>query len=83
MKTILANITTGWNFIKVIRVLAGIFILVSGIMDSKAIFILFGSGFLLFSLFTPGTCCALYQPPAPPGKSPGLKDIEYEEVGIK
>jgi hypothetical protein len=83
MKTIWTNIISGWNFIKVMRVLAGIFIMLSGITGNNITFIVLGSGFLLFSLLTPGACCPLYNPPAQQKISSDLKDVEYEEVGVK
>jgi succinate-acetate transporter protein len=77
------NIITGWNFIKIIRVLAGISILTSGITDNNTAFILIGSFFLLYSLITPGVCCGVYDPPPQQKASTDLKNVEYEELGVK
>ncbi|MDP4264597.1 MAG: hypothetical protein Q8941_18860 [Bacteroidota bacterium] len=83
MKAIWMNTISGWNFIKIIRVLTGVFILFSGIDDNNTPVILLGAGFLLFSLTTRGVCCALYSPPRQQNVSADLKDIDYEELGSK
>lgn len=83
MKAIWMNVTGGWNFIKFIRVLAGIFILVSGISENNKVFILIGSAFLLFALITPGVCCTIYNPSRRQETSSDIKDTEYEELGAK
>ena len=83
MKTIWMNMISGWNVIKIIRVAAGIFILLSGINENNITFVLPGSAFLLFALITPGICCAIYKPPAHKSTPVDINDTEYEELGAK
>ncbi len=83
MKAILLNIIGGWNFIKIIRIMAGTFILISGIYEQNTSFILLGSGFLLVSLITAGSCCAMHNPTVQQKKAIDINDTEYEEVGAK
>ena len=83
MKTIWMNVISGWNFIKIIRVVAGVFILISGIGGNNVTFILLGSVFLLFSLITAGTCCTMHIPAPGQKTSAGITDTEYEELGTK
>lgn len=83
MRAIWRNLAHGWNFIKIIRVAAGVFVLSSGINDNNSAFILLGAGFLLISLFAPGACCVSPVPPYPQQKSSIPDDIEYEELDVK
>jgi hypothetical protein len=83
MKTIRMNVISGWNVIKIIRVVAGIFILLSGINENNITFVLPGSVFLLFALITPGVCWAMYNPPTHQNTPVDINDTEYEELGAK
>jgi hypothetical protein len=57
--------------------------LISGISENNIAFILLGSVFLLFSLITAGSCCAMYNPARGQNTSADINDTEYEELGVK
>lgn len=83
MKSIWTNIITGWNFMKVFRVLAGLLVIYSGIVDNNLTFVIIGSGFLLFALLTSGVCCAVYNPATHHHQKTDLNQVEYEELDSK
>lgn len=83
MKSIWTNIITGWNFMKVFRVLAGLLVIYSGIADNNVTFIIIGAGFLIFALLTSGVCCAVYNPATPGRQKAELNKIDYEELDSK
>ena len=83
MKTIWKNVVTGWNSIKIFRVLAGVLIVSSGISERFTPLILLGAVFFIFALVTPGVCCGMYSPPGRINKSSDSNEVEYEELGTK
>jgi hypothetical protein len=83
MKSVWANIITGWNFMKVFRVLAGLLVIYSGIVDNNVTFVIIGTGFLIVALLTSGVCCALYNPATHDRQKTDLNKIEYEELDSK
>lgn len=47
----------GWNFLRIMRLVLGLFITVQGIMDSQWLFAMFGALFSLMPILNVG-CCA-------------------------
>lgn len=82
MKTVL---TTGWNFMRVIRLVMGVAAIIFGIYRQDMLLGLAGGFLLLMSLLNAGCCgvsgCAV-RPPNQKSKTPGKGDepISYEEV---
>ncbi|MBW7869098.1 MAG: hypothetical protein H3C31_12315 [Brumimicrobium sp.] len=74
------KLVTGWNFMRVFRLLLGIFILIEGIRSQENAVLLFGGLFTLMPLFNIG-CCGPAGCSTPISKDSNLnKEIEYEEI---
>lgn len=76
MKTILQ----GWNFMRIIRLVLGLAILVQGIVENNTIIIILGAAFAGMAVTNRNCCgaygCAVnYRP-----DNNKTKDIHYEEV---
>lgn len=63
----------------------GVLILYSSITEGNSSGIVFGSLFTALSLFTDGVCCmgSVCNTPVKKNKITSLKNIEYEELGVK
>lgn len=79
MKAILQN----WNFMRIIRLLLGVGILINGIITKDVTSIILGVAFAAMPVFNIGCCgtngCAVNINPSIKNK----KNIEYEEVDTK
>lgn len=74
------RILSGWNFMRIARLVLGIFIIVQGIVTKEWVFALLGGLFAIMPLFNIGCCgasgCGI--PASKNNKKP--EDITYEEV---
>lgn len=76
MKIFLSN----WNFMRVLRLALGIYIIVQGFVDNQWLFVVLGGLFSLMPLLNIG-CCGASGCNTPVRKSnKKLEDISYEEV---
>lgn len=74
------RILSGWNFMRVIRLALGIFIVVQGIVTNEWTYVILGGLFALMPLLNIG-CCGASGCNVPVAKSPKPStDITYEEV---
>lgn len=74
------SILSGWNFMRVVRLALGIFIMVQGIVTKEWTFALPGGLFSLMPLFNIGCCGASgCNVPVAKSRKPST-DITYEEV---
>ena len=75
------NYLRGWNFMRIIRLVLGIVIIVQGIQAHQWLFVAFGGLFTLMPLFNVGCCstagCGTNYSSR---KATETEDITYEEV---
>lgn len=83
--TLTGRLKSGWNALKVVRVLLGILVLYSSMAENNTTGIILGALFTIFSLFTDGVCCVGGNCQAPVKKDTNSlpENIEYEELGHK
>lgn len=77
------RLKSGWNVLKIIRVLLGVLILSSSIAEGNPGGIVLGSLFTALSLLTDGVCCAgsVCDTHIKQNKRTLSEKIEYEELG--
>ena len=76
----MSKILSNWNFMRVVRLALGIFIMVQGIQTSNWMFIILGGLFTTMPLLNIG-CCGTQGCNTPVSKSTKkIEDIQYEEV---
>lgn len=81
---LLVRLRSGWNALKLLRVVLGSLILSSAILSRDGSGIAIGLLFTLLSLFTDGVCCAGGAcSTAMPGQKNKNEEIEYEELDTK
>lgn len=74
------NFLSNWNFMRVLRLALGIYIIVQGFVDNQWLFVVLGGLFSLMPLLNIG-CCGASGCNTPVRKSnKKLEDISYEEV---
>lgn len=74
------NFLSNWNFMRVLRLALGIYIIVQGFVDKQWLFVALGGLFSLVPLLNIG-CCGASGCNTPVRKSnKKLEDISYEEV---
>lgn len=74
------NFLSNWNFMRVLRLALGIYIIVQGFVDNQWLFVALGGLFSLMPLLNIG-CCSASGCNTPVRKSnKKLEDISYEEV---
>ena len=76
MKHILLS---GWNFMRVIRLALGVFIIVQAFVLKDALLGILGFMFSGMALFNMG-CCGTGGCAVPMRKAPNQKEVNYEEV---
>ena len=74
------NYFRNWNFMRVLRLALGIFIIMQGIQSKEWLFVLAGSLFSLMPILNIG-CCSASGCSIPVSKSnKKVKDITYDEI---
>lgn len=75
------NVFTGWHFMRVIRLLLGMFIFISSLYRGGWPIAIMGLLFAGMTIINIGCCCgpSCYAPIAPPAQKSN-HDIQYEEV---
>ena len=77
-------IFTGWNFMRWLRLLFGIFLTIDGIQSSNAFLIIFGVFLLIIALSNTGCCSASYcATPYPKKNKKENKEVSFEELKDK
>lgn len=75
------NYLRGWNFMRIIRLVLGIVIIVQGIQAQQWMLVALGGLFTLMPLFNIGCCCAAEcNTTYSTSKAKNTEDITYEEV---
>lgn len=76
----MSNLFSNWNFMRVVRLALGVFIIVQGIQTLNWMFIILGSLFTIMPLMNIG-CCSTQGCSASVSKTnKKIEDIHYEEV---
>lgn len=74
------NYLQGWNFMRILRLVLGVSILIQGIQAHEMLFIFMGGLFSLMPILNVG-CCTTAACSAPTKKSTAsMDDISFEEV---
>ena len=85
METLKMTLLTNWNFMRVIRLVLSLVILVQSIHMHDPLFGMFGAFFLFQALSNTGCCasgnCATSLPDN--GNSKTIENVEFEEVNTK
>lgn len=74
------NFLSNWNFMRVLRLALGIYIIVQGFVDNQWLFVALGGLFSLMPLLNIGCCCASGCNTPVRKSNKKLEDISYEEV---
>ncbi|WPQ63078.1 hypothetical protein SIO70_32440 [Chitinophaga sancti] len=75
------NLLRGWNFMRVLRLALGIFIIVQGFQSKEWLFMALGGLFTLMPLLNIGCCGASECNTVVPGRSNNtIEDTTYKEV---
>ncbi len=85
METLKMTLLTNWNFMRVIRLVLSLVILVQSIQMHDPLFGMFGAFFLFQALSNTGCCgsggCATDLPAN--GNSKTIENVEFEEIKTK
>lgn len=72
---------SGWSFMRILRLVLGIIIVVQGIATKEWAFAVLGSLFVMMPLLNIGGCCGAPGCGIPASRSDKeIKDVSYEEV---
>ncbi|HUH25615.1 MAG TPA: hypothetical protein VLY87_03245 [Flavobacterium sp.] len=74
------NYIRNWNFMRVLRLALGIFIIVQGIQANQWLFVAVGGLFSLTSILNIGCCGTSGCSTSAPKSNKKMEDITYEEV---
>lgn len=74
------NYLRNWNFMRLLRLAMGVFIIVQGFMDNQWMFVGLGALFSLMPLLNIGCCGVSGCSTSVPQRNKRMEDITYKEV---
>lgn len=76
----MSNYIRNWNFMRVLRLALGVFVIIQGIQTGEWMFIVLGGLFSIMPLMNIG-CCGTQACNTPiPKSNKKIEDIHYEEI---
>jgi hypothetical protein len=73
------NVFKNWSFMRLLRLILGVYILVQGLIAMEWIFILTGLFFSIMPIFNIG-CCTTYSCTVPISENKNVEKVSFKEI---